>query len=237
MLTKVFSQREILRLADAVRHTKVFDPNTEQYVAGFASMPIGKWQYQETEPIVRLDGWCNSVDHPAWLTVNRYNAVVLNSSNLLIADIDIGDERLDKHARINDVDEVIETISNDLGILDRNDPCMPCSFAEQSYRIYRTHSGCRVICTSMCFPFWEIGYDALRFMRFVKSDPHYMKLCYSQQCYRARLSPKPWRVDGGPTHVCSLVETIGSVVHPDLESQLELHDEMTLSDDEHSSIA
>jgi len=36
---------------------------------------------------------------------------------------------------------------------------------------------------------------AFEFMRKLGSDPIYMLMCRNQKCFRARVSPKPWRVD------------------------------------------
>ena len=239
MISAKIEKREILRRADSVRHMQVFDPTTDEYVTGFVSQPVGKWKYKtEIEPIVEIDGFCDATKD-AWLTVNRYNAVVLNSRTMLIADIDFGDERLNAYAGARDVEEVIEGLDH-LALLDEelleHDIKLP--FAKQSYRIYRTHSGCRVICTSMCFPHPGLfGYAAKRFMQFLKSDPQYIALCDTQDCYRARLTPKPWRDNGNGGHVCYLRHTVGTTVHIELEMQLALHDEMTLSKSEYSSLA
>lgn len=240
MISATIDKSEVLRRADAVRHTQLFDPATDEYVAGFVSQPVGKWKYrqQEIEPVVEIDGFCDP-SKDAWLTVNRYNAVVLNSRTMLITDIDFGDERLNPFARAKDVEEVIEGL-DDLAILDNEllEHHIKVQFAQQSFRVYRTHSGCRVICTSLCFPHPGLfGYAAKRFMQFLKSDPQYIALCDDQDCYRARLTPKPWRDNGNGGNVCRLEEAIGVAVHPDLEMQLALHDEMTLSTSEYSSLA
>ena len=42
--------------------------------------------------------------------MNGYNALVLNSTHLLIADVDVGDPRFDKHAGVEDVDQLIDSI-------------------------------------------------------------------------------------------------------------------------------
>lgn len=236
MLLKV-NKNEILQRASDVRHMRVFNPINDQYVAGFASAPVGKWEYQkEQEPIIDIDGFSDP-GKDAWLSVNHYNAVVLNSRNMLIADVDFGDERISPYAGAKNVDEVIESLG-ELDLLDTSeygDPDFP--FTKQSYRVYRTHSGCRVICTSMCFGHDDLGFAAERFMRFIKSDRQYVALCRAQGCYRARLTIKPWRDNGEDTHVCRLVHATGSEIHPDLEYQLALHDEMTLPEHEYSSLA
>jgi hypothetical protein len=106
----------------------------------------------------------------------------------------------------------------------------PCDFAEQSYSVYRTAGGCRVLCTSMPFP-WTTHHEwALRFMKFLGADPQYMELCGKQKCYRARLTPKPWRDRGHYGITCRIVSHRGASAggcHPDLLLQANLHGVMT----------
>jgi hypothetical protein len=61
-----------------------------------------------------------------------------------------------------------------------------------SLRLYRTPAGLRVLATHQtfepsdsavteCFTAWD-------------TDPIYVRMCLHQQCFRARVSPKPWRI-------------------------------------------
>lgn len=210
------------------------------------------WSYQEQwEPIVEADGLFDLDGDNAWLTVNQYNALVLNTRNMLIADIDCGDPRLNRFAGAKDCGELCKNLG-ELHLLDKDmnpflngliDPDLcdekelfdDFNFADQSYRVYRTHSGWRVICTSIALP-WK--WTAHRLLHFMRSDPNYIRLCDIQKCYRARLTPKPWRDKGEPTCVCVIVHTEGEEkVAPELEEQLRLHDEMTLSENDWSELA
>ena len=159
--------------------------------------------------------------------MNRYNAAVLNSRNMLIADVDIGDERLNRFAGATDEDEVIDALKS-LRRLEEAYPYERLTLTEESYRVYRTRKGCRVICTSAIYPTHD-SYPGRLLMQFLKTDRQYMELCDVQKSYRARLTPKPWRCNGEPTDVCELIAEIGPrVVHPNLAKQLAIHDEMTL---------
>src|SRR5581483_5084005 len=71
------------------------------------------------EPIVDPEGLYDLDATNAWLTVNQYNALVLNTSNMLIADIDFGDPRLSRFAGARDCDDVIENL-DDLAYLDED---------------------------------------------------------------------------------------------------------------------
>ena len=198
------------------------------YVKGFRAEHEMKDYQKNPEPVVDTIG-IYDLDDTARLTVNDYNACVLNSKNMLVADVDFGDCRLSKFAGVKDCGEVVAALHH-LKTLDEDIHDPPYAFARESYRVYRTHSGARVICTSRTCPWEEVGYWAGRLMRFIRTDPQYMALCQEQRCYRARLTPKPWRHNGdGCYHVCNLAHQIGpDVVAPELRDQLQVHDDLTL---------
>ncbi len=62
-------------------------------------------------------------------------------------------------------------------------------------RIYRTPNGLRLLAAHRTFspadPEVEETFEALG------SDPMYRMMCLKQQCFRARVSPKPWRIGIG----------------------------------------
>ncbi|MEM8816651.1 MAG: hypothetical protein AAGE85_12570 [Pseudomonadota bacterium] len=60
-------------------------------------------------------------------------------------------------------------------------------------RVYRTPMGYRVLAMHSTFDPRE---DApFSFMAALGSDPLYVLMCRNQKCFRARISPKPWRID------------------------------------------
>jgi hypothetical protein len=199
------------------------------------------------EPILSAEG-LYKLDGHAILTVNDYDAVILNSSNMLIADVDFADPQFSEHGggarRTSDVLENLRGLFR-LDQYMRKQYFVETDFAQQFYRVYRTCKGCRILCTSMALGDWfedERHWHAKMFLRFVHSDPAYIALCQRQHCYRARLTPKPWRShrDGqgftcrGPSYCCSAwpLTTPGGEVHPDLIEQVRLHDELTLMPDD-----
>lgn len=122
-------------------------------------------------------------------------------------------------------------------------------------RVYRTHSGLRYLVTHA--PFAPTDPDAQAAMTALGADPQYVKLCQVQKSFRARLTPKPWRigVDNPPVTFpfespaaegamrqweaayeaasrdrasAQFVEEIGSgSEHPDVSPLRALHDEHT----------
>lgn len=59
-------------------------------------------------------------------------------------------------------------------------------------RVYRTPAGMRVLALQRTFNPLEA--DVARCFAALHADPLYRKMCLNQQCFRARVSPKPWRI-------------------------------------------
>jgi hypothetical protein len=124
-------------------------------------------------------------------------------------------------------------------------------------RVYRTKRGFRLLVTHDVFNPTE-G-NVTQIMQELGADKRYMLLCGAQSCFRARLTPKPWRIKlQKPStrypwetpeqellqreweehyhqvikdySVCTFVETLGvSNVHPEVEQILHIHDRYALS--------
>jgi len=141
----------------------------------------GQLREELIEEIVNSDGTLIGA-----VTRNRYGALVLNAATVLIADIDVpqpgfmdwlrslfGRSTKDKAYYLDHV----YTYSA------RHPAC--------SLIVYETHAGFRVFITSEEYA-PELN-AASTILEQLKTDPLYKKLCLSQKCYRARLTPKPWR--------------------------------------------
>jgi hypothetical protein len=59
-------------------------------------------------------------------------------------------------------------------------------------RVYRTRSGLRYLVTHA--PYSPEDPNIKAAMEFLGADPQYRNLCKAQKSFRARLTPKPWRV-------------------------------------------
>ncbi|QVL31791.1 hypothetical protein KIH39_23610 [Telmatocola sphagniphila] len=59
-------------------------------------------------------------------------------------------------------------------------------------RVYRTPAGFRILVTHQTFN--PSDPDVREFFQELGTDPVYALMCWNQQCFRARLSAKPWRV-------------------------------------------
>lgn len=127
----------------------------------------------------------------AAITRNAYGAMVLNTAQVMFADIDYRpvspaaglrqwwDRLWGKPVPTED-----EVILQRLHALTAAQP-------EMGLRVYRTANGYRCLVTHRLFD--PLSDEAARLLTQLQSDPLYIKLCRLQECFRARVSPKPWR--------------------------------------------
>ncbi|HIF31073.1 MAG TPA: hypothetical protein EYG57_07900 [Planctomycetes bacterium] len=126
----------------------------------------------------------------AVITRNIYGALVLNTADLLIADIDLPVESATSaFARWWNQLWGRSVESPQAKIIDR----VQRVATEQglSLRLYRTFAGFRCLVTNRTFE--PTSDEATALLADLDTDPLYIKLCTAQECFRARLSPKPWR--------------------------------------------
>lgn len=183
-------------------------------------------------------------DHSA-ITRNRYGASVLNTEHMMILDIDkpklsIGGLFKKKDAQ-SDKTRIFDMV--------RKLAATP-KYKEYGYRLYETYQGARVIVLGKEFNPRDRATKTM--MDEFNCDPLYTFLCVKQGCYRARLTPKPYRMkmrgykvkfprEGDDSefqqwlsqyewnsrsfNVCRFIEQIG--VNHSLNDVIRLHDEMT----------
>lgn len=131
----------------------------------------------------------------AVVTRNRYGALVLNTQSCLFVDVDLPPARFagvmdaikqvfsssyrlaQSEARENDVREHIASWST--------------SNSDYAFRLYRTCAGFRLLFTNREFD--PDSDHTRRIFNELNADPLYVKLTEIQDCFRARLTPKPWR--------------------------------------------
>jgi hypothetical protein len=186
----------------------------------------------------------------AVITRNLYGALVLNAARAMFIDVDFGEAKgpgfmgrlFGKSSYSSEevaLGRVLEWSSRhrDLGL-----------------RVYRTCAGLRCLVTNC--PFDPASATALDLLREIGSDPLYVRLCQAQGCFRARLTPKPWRCGGymppgrfprtnqqeqarfqewltdyerrsAGYGVCRFAEHLGPTdIHPELQWILKAHDEV-----------
>jgi hypothetical protein len=160
------------------------DASKQRYPYGDRPLP---------EPVVRefrgIDG-----ERCAIVTRNVYGALVLNADRLMFVDVDRKDAQPKVGATLGKMvsslfgkPKVGPPASN--AILEAmNEVAQHHSLAA---RVYETAAGYRLLVTSASFEATSPETEAL--LSEFDSDPLYVRLCRTQECFRARLTPKPWR--------------------------------------------
>jgi hypothetical protein len=120
----------------------------------------------------------------AVLTRNRYGAPVLNARRLFIADLDFAPAKPSMKFWAKPADPADGALAAVRAWAAANGATL---------RAYRTPAGLRLIRTDRAV---DAESDAaFADLEALGSDPLYRALCRRQQCFRARLGPKPWRAE------------------------------------------
>ena len=178
-----------------------------RYVAGTLA-DRGKMYYANRpvrEPIMREFRDAKG-DVDAILTRNVYGALVLNTAKALFVDVDFPAPPkppiLDVGTWVNRLKSLFAPKSM-IPRMPESQPLDPVhsiltratewqiSHPGWHWRIYRTKAGIRLLATHALFEPGSKPVDEV--FAAMGADPLYRKLCSSQQCFRARLTPKPWR--------------------------------------------
>ena len=193
----------------------------------------------------------------AVLTRNTYGSLVLNSPQVLFADIDYKEEELSLGGLLGKLFGR-KTPSQDEQIVARIEEIV-AQDRSLGVRVYRTKNGFRCLVKSRTFD--PLSDESHNLLQQFGSDPRYVKLCQVQACYRARVSPKPWRCGVGDPPVkfpfsddaaeqqyrqwqrgyeekaksystCATIGDFGSAnLHPAADSLMQLHDHFACEGD------
>jgi hypothetical protein len=122
----------------------------------------------------------------AVVTRNRYGALVLNTAQVPFIDIDTaaptGLQGLRSlFGRAPAVDPTLTRIREACG-----------RYPRQAFRVYRTSAGYRVLATNTWLD--PASAETTAFLNGFGADPAFVTLCRLQASFRARLTPKPWRI-------------------------------------------
>lgn len=190
----------------------------------------------------------------AVVTRNRYGVLVLNTDVLLFADIDtpkstegIFSRLFGKKKALSPQQLILQTLQT-----------WHAERRQHTFRIYQTFAGFRLMFTEG--PHQSHTPATIALLRSLNSDPLYVRLCERQRCFRARLTPKPWRCGMRQPGIrfpyasdaeeqkqrawedqyirttagyatCRLIGTLGNApIHPTLLPLVELHDRYTLNE-------
>lgn len=126
------------------------------------------------------------------ITRNAYGSLVLNTSRVMFVDVDYhAGNGADLGAALRSWwGRLRGNPSQDEQLLTRFDQFTQ-SHPSLALRVYRTAAGFRLAATSR--PFDAAAEETQQVLSELGSDPLYIRLCRSQECFRARLTPKFWR--------------------------------------------
>jgi hypothetical protein len=196
----------------------------------------------------------------AVITRNSYGALVLNTARIMFVDVDLPEPKSPLGGWLKNLfgkpEPSAAPITHDTVLAQAQ--AWSQSHPGWGWRVYRTKAGLRLLATHALFEpegaSTEQVFDALG------ADPLYRRLCRTQKCFRARLTPKPWRCgfknppDRWPWPdakaearfkdwearyqkacrdyaTCELVATPGSQqIDPTVQLILNIHDETTLAE-------
>jgi len=216
---------------------------------GYANRPM-------REPVLRefKDATGNMI---AAITRNSHGCLVLNTARAMFVDVDLPEPKSSSGGLFGKLfGKKTTTLPNDA---QTRALAQAETWAQKNpgwgWRVYRTRAGLRLLATHGLFDpdaaSTETAFEALT------ADPLYRRLCQSQKCFRARLSPKPWRcdVEKPPSRwpwmnakaeaqfqrwekkyisacnefaTCDLVATYGNTqIHSDIQAIIRVHDEAT----------
>ncbi len=127
----------------------------------------------------------------ATITRNGYGALVLNTRDLMFIDVDLPFEwpipsLFKAIGRLfgKKYEDPAEKLQKKVIGLARDHEAF-------AFRIYRTRAGFRCVVVNTRID--PASPESLRLLDTFGADPLYVRLCKNQECFRARLTPKPWR--------------------------------------------
>jgi hypothetical protein len=164
------------RLARLTERVRRGDPFPRGYEYG--SRPI-------REEILETIG--PAADPHAVITRNRYGATVMNAARLLFLDVDLP-EGGGAPAFIG---KLFGLKSPEAAALEKLRGALAGS-GKGAFRIYRTAAGFRALAPAREYD--PAGREAQELMKATGTDPWFVRLCLAQKSFRARLTPKPWRI-------------------------------------------
>ena len=194
--------------SDAYDHALKRARNTlDRYERDIYGMEDLREQYYADRPLREpiVDELHHEGHRIAVITRNVYGAYVLNAANALFIDIDVPKPRRRPKKRKpkqpgffarlfgatapepepeplpeppkTPEDQIRDTIEQMSGI---------------GMKLYKMPNGFRALVTHQ--PYDPAGDASRQLLQAFDADKLYAKLCQAQQCYRARLTPKPWRI-------------------------------------------
>ena len=168
-------QMAILRLTELARKVET-GGQLNSYGYGGGERPL-------REPIVQPVAGAEAL-----ISRNAYGALILNTAKTFFADIDLPEPSSGSLLAGLFGKKATDPAEAALARLREWHARQP----DWALRIYRTRAGLRLLATHDHFD--PASRATQQLLASLGSDPLYATLCRSQACFRARLTPKPWRI-------------------------------------------
>jgi hypothetical protein len=183
---------------EAKRRARESAGRIAQWLANFrrGPEPARSWAYQyqldrppREEIVQELKSAADATT--AVITRNVYGALVLNTQELMFVDVDF--PRRPKVGLLKRLFGKPAPVTDGAEALVSRVRSWCSANADLGPRLYQTAAGVRVAVVDR--PIEPNGKEAERILAELGSDPLYRRLCATQECFRARLTPKPWRME------------------------------------------
>jgi len=192
--------------ADAEAEARGRGRDTARRIRETGQMPdhYGYFDRPVREEIIE-DHWDERGENRLWaITRNAPGVMVLNVRDVMFADIDetgpsLSDALTNAIGRLFGLGKRASGQGNDFVTRTRTAVRRVADEHALGARLYRTAVGLRGIVTSTSFDLTEASTRQL--LDQFGGDPVYVRLCEVQLCFRAGLTPKPWRIGMRPPGV------------------------------------
>ncbi len=164
------------------------------------NLPNGEYAYSD-RPIREeiLDEWFHDDKEAPYVAVTRnaYGCRVLNAASAMFVDVDLPEPSLSKILghKIKTWLGKTDPPPHEQQEIDALSILRKLAESDTTFgvRIYRTRAGLRYLLTHLHGD--PVSDTTAKIMTYLGADPLYMRLCKMQECFRARLNPKPYRCD------------------------------------------
>ena len=127
----------------------------------------------------------------ALVTRNSYGCLVLNTARVMFVDVDLPEPKPPGlFSRLFGKPSAATPVVTEGSALAKVEDWTRRN-PDWGWRIYRTRAGLRLLATHALFDPEAAASDGV--FDALGADPLYRQLCRTQKCFRARLTPKPWR--------------------------------------------
>ena len=197
--------------------------------------PWVEWKYEYTQGVLAeeiiLEIKNDKKALETIITKNRYGALCLNSPKVVFIDLDVP-SFLDSTS----AEKKKEFIKQSKLTIQENVANYFSTNTKQSGILYETSNGMRLLFTHELSTPKEA--EKKGYFDFVHCDSRYLKMSLIQDCFRARLTPKPWRIKKlkeSEFAVCKKIMEFNSqnrLENTELNRVIDIHDKYCLNEDD-----